>query len=276
MKVLPREKRESLTAVYGYARLVDEVGDNPLAEPGRRLEDLEAVEAELHNAFAGSASHPLFTALTPVIERYSLAKAPFLDLIEANRMDQRVTSYETFDELLSYCALSANPVGRLVLAVFGAAGDEERDRLSDLVCSGLQLVEHFQDVREDALNGRVYLPREDLERFGVPAATFLAERAGEDLVMAFRRMMAFEVSRAREMLRHGPLLVSRLSPWPGLAVAAYAGGGLAQLEAIESLRYDVLANKSKASHTAVGAATLSVLAEAATEKLRRRGLPDAR
>ena len=178
---LPRDWREDLMAVYGFARLVDDIGDGDLApggadaallglRPGEaddRLAMLDAFEADLRRVFDGATPrHPLLRRLQPTVRRHALTPEPFLGLIEANRQDQRVRRYATYDDLLAYCELSANPVGRLVLAITGTA-TPERVRRSDAVCTALQIVEHLQDVAEDLGRDRIYLPAEDMERFGV-------------------------------------------------------------------------------------------------------------
>src|SRR5581483_2146373 len=182
--LLGRATAARLHAIYDFARLVDELGDS--AE-GDRLRLLDDAEAELDRAFAGEAAAPVFRALEPLIADCSLPRGPFVRLIDANRRDQLHPELATYEELLDYCTLSANPVGELVLHVFGAA-TPERVALSDSVCTGLQLVEHWQDVAEDARNGRVYLPAEDRERFGVEREQLVAPHASERL----RRLLAFE------------------------------------------------------------------------------------
>ena len=176
-RVLPRDLRATLLAVYGFARLTDDVGDEA---QGDRLAQLDALEAELDAAVAGEAVHPVFAALTSVLRTLDCGIAPFRDLLEANRVDQRVESYETFDDLRGYCLLSAAPVGRIVLSAFGATTPARVAR-SDDVCVGLQLVEHLQDVGEDAHRGRVYLPRETLEAEGCDPATLRAASASPAL-----------------------------------------------------------------------------------------------
>ena len=221
--VLPRQVRRRLRDVYGFARLVDDAGD--LAE-GDRGELLDWIEADLERG-----EHPLIARVQ------DLPRGPLLRLIEANRQDQRVSRYRTFAELLAYCDLSANPVGELVLHVFGRA-TPERVRWSDSICTGLQLAEHWQDVGEDRRAGRIYLPLEDLERFGV----------SEELEpgASFRELMAFEVERARDVLHEGLPLVSTLRGRQRLAIAAFAGGGYAALDAIERSGFDVLGRAPRA------------------------------
>lgn len=180
---LPRAWRDDLMAVYGYARLVDDIGDGDLAPGGAdarhlgldpaqtedRLAMLDAFEADLYRVFdtAGDGPrHPLLRALRPTVRRCALTPDPFLGLIEANRQDQKVRRYGTYEDLVSYCELSANPVGRLVLQITGTASPE-RIRRSDAVCTALQIVEHLQDVTEDLGRDRIYLPADDMARFHV-------------------------------------------------------------------------------------------------------------
>jgi squalene synthase HpnC len=224
---LPAETRRRLRDVYGYARLVDDAGD--LAE-GDRDALLDWIEADLDRG-----EHPLVSRVR------DLPRGPLLRLIEANRQDQRVSRYEAFEDLVAYCDLSANPVGELVLHVFGAA-TPKRVRWSDSICTGLQLAEHWQDVGEDRRAGRIYLPLEDLRRFGVSEEL----EPGEP----FRRLMAFELERAREVLREGLPLVRSLRGRQRLAVAAFAGGGFAALDAVERSGYDVLDRSPRAGKLA--------------------------
>lgn len=256
--LLPKERREDLLSVYRYARLVDDVGDEGDLGPAERLALLDRLEEELDAAFAGRAVHPVFSRLSATITRRGLERKPFADLIEANRLDQEVTSYPTFEDLIGYCRLSADPVGRLVLAVFSESG-EELVRLSDLICSALQVVEHLQDVPEDATRGRVYLPEEDLRRFGVDASLLAGPVPAGGAPDAFRRLLSFEVARARAMLEEGSLLVGAVrSSSAALAVSGFAGGGLAQLEALERAGYDVWHGPVKAHRTAVLARAASL------------------
>jgi squalene synthase HpnC len=233
---LPADTRGRLRDIYGYARLVDDAGD--LAE-GDREALLDWIEADLDRG-----EHPLVGRVR------DLPRRPLLRLIEANRQDQRVARYERFEDLVAYCDLSANPVGELVLHAFGAA-TPERVRWSDSICTGLQLAEHWQDVGEDLRAGRIYLPLEDLRQFGVSQKL----EPGEP----FRRLMAFEVERAREVIRQGLPLVRSLHGRQRLAVAAFAGGGLAALAAVERSGYDVLERAPRAGKAARVRRTLGVL-----------------
>jgi squalene synthase HpnC len=252
-RLLARRDREHLMALYGYARLVDDAGDEA---PGDRAAVLDAIEADLDRIYEGAAAqHALTRRLAATVEACDLPRAPLQALIAANRQDQVVHAYATFAELLAYCELSADPVGQLVLHVFGAA-TPERIALSDRVCTALQLAEHWQDVAEDLARGRVYLPAEDRERFGVSAADLERSPAPE----AVRTLMAFEVRRARAILAEGAPLVRTLRGRPRLAVAAFVGGGRAAFDAIERAGCDVSAGPPRASRAARVRQLLAVLA----------------
>ena len=225
-RVLSRRDREHLLAVYGFARLADEIGDE---HGGNRLAALDWLEGELDLAYVGEARDPLLRSLQSTIVECDLPREPLLRLIEANRTDQRVTRYETWRELESYCELSANPVGELVLRVFGLL-TPARLALSDRVCTALQLVEHLQDLAEDVARGRLYLPAEDLARFGSSHGQLSdllvhAGGEGEGKVVrvgaptrghaqdgarsAVRETVRFEAARVRELLGAGaPLMRS--------------------------------------------------------------------
>src|SRR5579875_313281 len=182
-------------------------------------------------------SEQVLRDLAPYATRFTLPLQCFDDLIEANLVDQRVTRYATFDALLDYCALSAHPVGRLVLAVFGQS-TPARAGWSDAVCAALQVLEHCQDVAEDRAAGRIYLPQDHLAAEGLTDATLLRPANAP----ALRRVVLREVRSAREMLRAGTPLVAQLRGWGRLAVAGYVAGGLATADAIERARGDVVTN----------------------------------
>ncbi|MFJ9545701.1 squalene synthase HpnC [Streptomyces erythrochromogenes] len=249
---LPRAWRDGLTAVYGYARLVDDIGDGDLAPGGHdavllglepeavddRLAMLDAFETDLLRVFGsadGPPRHPLLLALQPVVRDHGLTPEPFLGLIEANRQDQRVTRYETYADLVAYCELSANPVGRLVLSLTGTS-TPERIRLSDSVCTALQIVEHVQDVAEDLGRDRIYLPAEDMRRFHVSEADLAAPSAGASV----RALVAFESERARTLLNDGVPLVGSVHGRLRLLLAGFVGGGRAALRAVTAAGFDVL------------------------------------
>jgi squalene synthase HpnC len=254
---LPRAWRQDLMAVYGFARLVDDIGDGDLAGQGRpdavrlglepeaagdRIAMLDAFEADLLRVFDGTPSHPLLLALRPTVRRHRLTPDPFLGLIAANRQDQRVTRYATYGDLLAYCELSANPVGRLVLSITGTS-TPERVRRSDAVCTGLQIVEHLQDVAEDLARDRIYLPAEDMKRFSVSESDLAAPSAGAGV----RALIGFEAGRVRELLADGTPLVGSVRGRLRLLLAGFVGGGRAALKAVEGAGYDVLAGSPKAT-----------------------------
>jgi squalene synthase HpnC len=237
LRLLPGRYRQHLTAVYGFARSADDMGDE--APPGERLALLDELEADLGRLYQPGGEGPrlpVIRALAPAVAQCAIPAQPFLDLIQANRQDQVVTRYQTFDELLAYCRLSANPVGRIVLHVFGSA-TPPRERLSDLVCTALQLAEHWQDVAEDLRAGRVYLPGEDLAGHGVTEADLAAPSASPQV----RALMEVQVHRAAGLLGEGAPIVGTLRGFARAAVAGYVAGGRAALAAIAASGYDVLA-----------------------------------
>ena len=237
LRLLPGRYRQHLTAVYGFARSADDMGDE--APPDERLALLDELEADLGRLYQPGGEGPrlpVIQALAPAVAQCAIPAQPFLDLIQANRQDQVVTRYQTFDELLAYCRLSANPVGRIVLYVFGAA-TPRRERLSDLVCTALQLAEHWQDVAEDLRAGRVYLPAEDLAAHGVTEADLAAASASPQV----RRLIDFQVRRAASLLDDGARITGTLRGYARAAVAGYVAGGRAALGAITASGCDVLA-----------------------------------
>lgn len=251
-RLLPRRVRADLLAVYAFARMADDVGDEAGGDRGAQLDWLEA---ELERSRAGTATHPVLCRLGETIGRRGLPMDPFRQLIAANRLDQLRTRYATFEDLLGYCALSAVPVGRLVLALFGAVGDDQL-RLADQVCIGLQLVEHCQDVGEDAARGRIYLPAEDLNRFGCAEEDLCGARA----TPALRRLLAFEADRAAAYLGAGAPLAATLRGRARLAVAGYVAGGQAALDAIAAADHDVLAVACRPRPTRIARRLLPLVA----------------
>ncbi|MDX6505971.1 MAG: hypothetical protein QOG06_615 [Gaiellaceae bacterium] len=254
--LFPRPLRPHLRAIYGFARLVDILGDE---HEGNRLGALDELEEELDACYGGEPTWEVMRALQPTIRACSLPREPFLRLIEANRMDQRIAEYETWAELKGYCVHSADPVGRLVLGVVGRGGEPELAALSDDVCTGLQLVNFLQDVPRDLALGRVYLPAEDRRRFGVTAL----DRPGPEL----RRLLEFEAGRARELLSSGEELGRLLAGRVGRGVAVFARGGLAALEALERADWDIFTGRPRPSRARLALATI--------QRRRLRRLPQA-
>jgi squalene synthase HpnC len=242
--LLPRELRPHIYAIYAYCRGVDDIGDE--AE-GDRLALLDEWEAELRRAYDACPSDIRFVALAETVRRIDIPIEPFERLIEANRRDQRVSRYATFDELLEYCTYSANPVGHLVLYMFGYR-DEARRRLADATCTALQLTNFWQDVREDLEHGRIYIPQDDLAAFGCSEDELFAGRVSPQ----FRRMMAFQVERTRKYFRKGLRLLDQVDGRFRMDLRLFNLGGLAVLDAIERQGYDVLKQRPRLSKAQKG------------------------
>jgi len=235
LRLLPDRYRRHLMAVYVYARTVDDAGDE--AAPAERLHLLTELEEDLVRLYSGRQPRlPAVAGLASTAADCGVRMQPFLDLIKANQQDQVILRYETFAELVRYCQLSANPVGRIVLRVFGCY-TPERVVLSDAICTGLQLAEHLQDVAEDLRAGRVYLPAADMRRYDCTEEDLASSNAPPQL----RRLIAFEVARARRLIDGGALLVGTLRGAPRAAIAGYVAGGRAALAAIAAADYEVLA-----------------------------------
>jgi len=232
-RLLPRGRRRHLFALYGYARLVDYAGDEAV---GDRSALLDLIAADVDRIYHGAPRIPLIRTLAPTVRECGIPPAPLHRLIEANRRDQRVRRYANVGDLLEYCAYSANPVGELVLHVFGRAQPAEI-ALSDRICTALQILEHCQDVVEDLEADRVYLPAEDLQRFGCKESDLTAWVASPGV----RRVVQLQVDRARQLMDEGRALLGRLPLLGRLAVAGYLAGGRATAAAIAAADYDVLA-----------------------------------
>jgi squalene synthase HpnC len=238
LRLLPSGHRRHLMAVYGFARTADDIGDQ--APPPQRARLLDELEADLRRLYGrGDGARPqteVVRSLEPAVAACGLPMQPFADLIQANRQDQVVTRYQTFEDLLGYCTLSANPVGRIVLHVFGSFTAAQAE-LSDSVCTALQLAEHWQDVAEDLRAGRIYLPASDMEAFGVTEADLALPAAPPQV----RALVGFETTRAGVLLDAGAPLIGTLRGAARAAVAGYVAGGRAALAAIAASGHDVLA-----------------------------------
>jgi squalene synthase HpnC len=234
--LMPREMRPSMHAIYAYARTADDFADEE-HDPGK----LDEWERELDLCYAGTPRHPVFVALADTVRRYDIPREPFADLLVAFRSDVKFRGFDTLEEILAnYTPYSANPVGRLVLYLFGYR-DAERQHLSDLVCSGLQLANFWQDVAIDLDKNRIYFPREDMRKFGVTRED-LAKRVATPEFLA---LMRHEVDVACEMLRRGAELHRVVDRRLRRDIVMFAGGGLAILRAIERVGYDVFNRRPK-------------------------------
>lgn len=234
--LLPRELRQHFCNLYAYCRWADDLGDE--IESGEEslvlLEWWESLVDALYDPNRDQLRHPVFVALAETVQQYSLPRQPLVDLLSAFRQDREKVRYATFAELLDYCCRSANPVGRLVLHL-GRCHNEETARLSDSICTGLQLANFWQDVCRDFEMGRIYFPKEDLERFGVDEQQWPSNQPDQH----FRDLLKFEVDRAEEYLRAGEPLVKKVSPQLRVSVRLFLEGGLAILAAIRKQGYDV-------------------------------------
>jgi squalene synthase HpnC len=238
---LPRELRQPMYNIYAYCRWSDDLGDE-VPDPREALRALAWWRQELEACCAGAPRHPVFVALHETIRRYDIPPDPFHHLLDAFVQDQTVRRFPTFAEVLDYCTRSANPVGRLVLYLFGYR-DAERQALSDATCTALQLANFWQDVTLDWEKGRVYLPLEDLERFGVREEQI----PGREFNTAFAELMRFEVERARELFHQGLPLAGKVDRRLGLDLELFSRGGMEILNLIERQGYDVLSRRPELS-----------------------------
>jgi squalene synthase HpnC len=260
---LPKHLHQHFYNVYAYCRISDDLGDE-VGNTEQSLALLDAWESELDATYlslvepplkdvqqdveklqAGASGmnpitprHPVFIALRETIRECDIPRQPFADLLTAFRQDQTVGRYPTFDDVLGYCHYSANPVGRLVLYVCGYR-DAERQALSDYTCTALQLANFWQDVAVDYAKGRIYLPLEDLARFGVSESDIAGRRA----TPAFLEMMKFEVTRARGWFHNGLSLAKMVDKHLAIDIELFSRGGLEILNAIERQGYDVLTRR---------------------------------
>ena len=232
--LVPRPLRPAVRAVYAFARTADDFADEP-EHAGARLPRLDAWERMLRRSFDGEADHPIFVALAAATRRHALPLQPFLDLLAAFRLDVTKTRYEDFADLRDYCRLSADPVGRLMLHLFGKR-DAALLPLSDALCTGLQLANHWQDVREDFAGGRIYIPREAMRRHGVTEAVLASGRADA----AFRALMRECVGHARTFFEMARPLPRGAGGRLGWELRLTWLGGRRILERIETADYDVL------------------------------------
>ena len=231
---LPKALRPHFHAIYAYCRISDDLGDE-VGDTSAALALLDLWGRELDGCYEGHARHPVFVALAETIRSCSIPKQPFADLLTAFRQDQVITRYGSMQEVLEYCRYSANPVGRLVLYACGYC-DEERFRLSDATCSALQLANFWQDLRVDFAKDRVYLPQDDMRRFGVSDETIAAGVA----TAGFRALLDYEVDFARRLFEEGLPLIGMVGKELAVDLDLFSRGGLAILGAIERQDYDVL------------------------------------
>jgi squalene synthase HpnC len=265
---LPKRLRQHFFNVYAYCRISDDLGDE-VGDSTASLQLLDEWETELNACYDGHPRHPVFVALAETVCEFEIPKHEFSDLLAAFRQDQRVSRYETFNDLLAYCRYSANPVGHLVLYLCGYR-DRERQMLSDYTCTALQLANFWQDVSADHAKGRIYLPLEDLHRFGVSEEILGTAENG----LAFREMLEFEVTRAREWFAQGLPLIGKVDRELATDIELFSRGGQEILNAIERQHFAVLGNRPSISKSRklalVGRATMGkVLGKQAGKRIRR-------
>lgn len=254
---LPGRLRQHFFNVYAYCRISDDLGDE-VGDTAASLELLDQWQRELDSCYDGSPKHPVFVALAETVRQFDIPKHEFSDLLTAFRQDQTVTRFETFDDVLAYCHYSANPVGHLVLYLCGYR-DAERQQLSDFTCTALQLANFWQDVSVDYTKDRIYLPLEDLRRFGVTEDDITRNQN----TPAFREMMKFEVERARDWFRQGLPLVGKVDRELAVDLDLFSRGGMEILNAIEKQNYAVLGNRPAISKSR----KLALVAHAALAKM---------
>ena len=254
---LPEKLRPHFYSIYAYCRISDDLGDE-VGDPQQSLALLDEWEEELNACYAGAPRHPVFVALRPTILECKIPRDPFANLLVAFRQDQTTTRYRTFDDLLGYCVNSANPVGRLVLYACGYS-DPERQQLSDFTCTALQLANFWQDVSVDSGKGRIYLPLEDLGRYGVAEADIAQRRFTPE----FRQLMQFEVGRAREWFQRGRPLIGMVDRELAIDIELFSRGGDEILNCIERQHFDVLRARPAISKSR----KLALVAKAAAQAL---------
>lgn len=235
--LVPKPLRQHFANVYAYCRWADDLGDES-GSPEESLKLLNWWRSELTRCYQGEASHPVFVGLRRTIEQFSIPIDPFAALISAFEQDQTVREYDTFEQLLDYCRRSADPVGRIVLHLIGQPNAEQL-AWSDSICTGLQLANFWQDVARDLDIGRIYLPKEDLERFDVSIDELRAKRS----TAHFRELMEFEVARTEDLLNSGQPLAKSLTGRWRVVIELFRQGGLLVSRAIQSLDYDVLTTR---------------------------------
>jgi squalene synthase HpnC len=267
---LPKALRPHFHAIYAYCRVSDDLGDE-VPDRAAALALLDLWGRELDACYEGTARHPVFVALAETIRVCSIPKEPFADLLVAFRQDQKITRFASMKEVLAYCRYSANPVGRLVLYACGEAGEsvrEENFRMSDATCSALQLANFWQDVSVDWKKDRVYLPQDDMARFGVTDATIAAGVATPE----FRALLKYEVGYARSRFTEGLPLISRVNRDLALDLDLFSRGGLEILKAIEHRNYDVLSSRPAIAKTTKASLALRAVAGKLLPFLRLGGL----
>lgn len=237
----PKPLRQHFYNVYAYCRISDDLSDE-IGDAQKSLILLDWWEEELNAMYAGSPRHPVFVALAETAQKFGIPPEPFRDLLTAFRQDQVITRYETYDDLLGYCVNSANPVGRLVLYLCGY-NDATRLALSDKTCIALQLANFWQDITRDLVKDRIYIPLEDLRRFGVTEARLFERKFSPE----FGKLMRFEVERTYSLFEEGAKLGTMVDKRVRLDIEMFSQGGIEVLKLIEKQNYDTLTSRPSVS-----------------------------
>lgn len=230
---LPEEKRPYIQAIYAFSRTADDFADEFDKSPVERLELLDDWEAKLRRCFEGDSDHPVFVALDETRQRLNLPIDLFTDLLKAFKQDVTKRRYASFDELLEYCRCSANPVGRLVLLVFGYR-DEKLHVLSDHICTALQLANFWQDIGIDWRSDRLYLPLDEVRRYGYSEEQWKNQVVDD----SFGELMRFQVERTRDLFYRGASLPDLVERDLRLELRLVWFGGMTILRKLERNRYD--------------------------------------
>ena len=257
---LPKRLRPHFQSIYAYCRISDDLGDE-VGDAQQSLALLEFWNDELNACYHGVTRHPVFVALAETIRVCNIPKTPFADLLVAFRQDQTVTRYRTMQDVFGYCRNSANPVGHLVLYVCGYR-EPELFTLSDFTCTALQLANFWQDVREDYLRHRIYLPLEDMERFGATEEQIRDRRFSPE----FRNLMEYEVAFAQKLFEAGAPLLHRVDKEIAVDIALFSRGGKEILRAIKNQDYDVLRSRPVISKPRKAALLLRAFVERLTAR----------
>jgi squalene synthase HpnC len=261
--LLPRSLRQHFYNVYAYCRWSDDLADE-VADTGLALELLDWWENELRECYAGTATHPVFIALRRTIDIFDIPMEPFSNLLTAFRQDQRVGRYPTWSSILRYCENSANPVGRLVLYLCGYR-DSQRQSLSDLTCTALQLANFWQDVSRDLDKDRIYIPVEDFSSYGLSERD-LFERRFDD---RYANLMRGLIARTRTLFEQGLPLAEMVEPHLRIDIELFSRGGLAVLDAIESIGFNTLGRRPTISRATKLFLLTRALGQHAYRKFRR-------
>ena len=259
--LLPQDLRQDFCNIYAFCRTADDLADE-IGNKSRSLEYLARFREMTQQMYAGKAASAVFVALDSTVRRHEIPIQPLLDLIDAFEQDQRISRYETFEQVVDYCRRSADPVGRLVLYMCGYR-DTERQTLSDRTCTALQLANFWQDVRRDLLErDRIYLPAESMARFGVTESTLRNGITAGRADAGFKQLIQLEVERAQALFTEGRKLLPMLAPAVRSQVRLFGDGGVAILDAIRRQDYDTLRRRPSLSKWQKGRLVLSALAAA--------------